>query len=245
MSARLISNSKDELADYTLKLVVVGEPFVGKSSILDVLAGQRMIEHREPTIGIEFHLLRGIGDAIEPMTALLKEGHDPRKVPTHYNVQIWDCAGQVRFRSIVKSYFRQAHMVIAVFNLRDRESFEMIEVWVEEIRKHFSPEEKIIIGLMGNKMDLAEEREVTDEEAQSLADSLKCDFYFPVSAKRRININKPFDKALSLVHQRLVNGEIKLKHSSDLDHYTTSSSGIRTLRTHGSPPRDVKCSDCF
>ena len=264
MSARLISNNQGALPDYTLKVVIVGEPYVGKSSILDVVAGKTMIGNREPTIGMEFYLLHAIGDPdeqmeqmkqmkqmeqmeqMEKMKALLNEGHDPRKVPTHYDVQIWDCAGQVRFRSIVKSYFRQAHVVMAVFNLTDHESFEMIEVWVKEIRNHFPIDAKIILGLIGNKMDLVAERQVTDQEAERLAESLNLDFYFPVSALSGTNLQKVFDQALSIAHQRVLNCEIKLKHRTDLDRFATSDrgGGIRTLRTHGSPPR-VRCSDCF
>ena len=66
----VISSHEKSPPDYTLKFVMVGEVAVGKSSILDVLAGVKLDNNREPTVGIEFNMLRGVGDPVNPMSAL-------------------------------------------------------------------------------------------------------------------------------------------------------------------------------
>ena len=240
-SARLVFRNEQIPVDYTLKFVVVGEPFVGKSSILDVLSEDGIRSSREPTVGIEFYMLRGIGDPVEPMTAILEEGHDPRVVSTQYKLQVWDCAGHVRFRSIVKSYFRQAHVIIAVFDLTNRESFQMVDQWIEEIREHLIDMDELVVGLLGNKKDLP--RKVSEAEAQSKAQALKCDFYLSVSAKSGENLEEGFNRALSAIHRRIINGKLELQHRSYLE--SRNGAGIRKLCAPNGPPREVKCSDCF
>ena len=243
MSARLIHQSNKSLwkvdFDYMLKFVVIGEPFVGKSSILDVVAGEAFTKNRQPTVGIEFHMLRGTGDPVEQQDAsMTTEGHNPRKVPTHYKMQMWDCAGQVRFRSIVKSYFRQSNVVLAVFDVTNRDSFEMIRQWLDEVRSQIA--EPIVIGLLGNKEDLPN-REITDEEATDMCHSLKCDFYYPVSAVNGRNLMQALNVALELIHVKVLNGTLKLRHRTEMERVRNE---VQTLN-ESQPRADVRCADCF
>lgn len=240
MSARLISRHETAPADYTVKYVIVGEVAVGKSSILDVLSGESFITNREPTVGIEFFMLRGVGDPVKPLAALLPEAHDPQVHPTHYKLQVWDCAGQIRFRSIVKSYFRGAHVVLVVFDVMDRNSFETVKEWVNNVRHEFLEDTDVVIGLLGNKSDLRP-REVSDQEAIRLVNELKLDFYFPVSAANNTNLDTSLSKALELVHHKVLTGGLKLQHRDYLERQRGGTVKLSDVR----PPRDPKCSDCF
>jgi len=193
MNAHLIPKDSKTSLDYTIKCVLVGEPFVGKSTILDILSGEEFRFCRNPTIGIEFNVLHGIAGV----------GDDQ----THYKIQVWDCAGQDRFRSIVKSYFRGANVVLAVFDVTNRKSFDMITTWIKEVREQ-TPN-KVIIGILGNKVDL--QQNVSNQEAQNLVCELDCEFYFPVSAASKRNIEEVMNKSIGLVHKQNLDGIIHLK----------------------------------
>ena len=72
---------------------------------------------------------------------------------------IWDTAGQEKFRSIVKIYYQKANAALIVFDVTNRESFEKAVRWIDEVRD--CCDEEIKIGLIGNKSDLGEEWEVS------------------------------------------------------------------------------------
>ena len=85
-------------------------------------------------------------------------------------LQIWDTAGHERFRTITTSYYRGAHGIVTVFDLTERESFEHIEKWLDEINKY--AKENVMRFLIGNKSDLVDKRKVSYEEARALANRL-------------------------------------------------------------------------
>ena len=86
-------------------------------------------------------------------------------------LQIWDTAGQDRFRTITSSYYRGAQGILIVYDCTDKESFENIKTWMNEIDKY--AQESVIRLLVGNKADLAERRQVTYEEGIELGN---CNF---------------------------------------------------------------------
>lgn len=244
-SARLIQRSsvKDDTYDYLVKLVIVGEPSVGKSSVLGVLNGEAFSRTREATIGIEFSMLRAIGDPIEPASsrsALLSEGHNPRIHPTHYKVQTWDCAGQIRFRSIVRSYFRGAHGIIAVFSLNDRESFNAVPQWINEVREQLGNSENLVFGLIGNKCDL--NNIVTQHEIDDMVDALRFDFYEAVSAATGRGLESAINAELSTLHHRVIDGSLTLQHLSEQN---KERSGSFRLISEQKRPSSPSCTDCF
>lgn len=240
MSARLISKDDKTPSDYTVKFVVVGEPGAGKSSAMSVISGSTFGVSHDPTIGIEFFMLRGVGDPVDTLTAIIPEGHDPRLHCSHYKIQVWDCAGQRKFRSIVKSYFRGAHVVISIFDVTNRDSFDAVRGWIEDVRGNFADDgAELVMGLLGNKTDLP--REVSEQEALTLAQSMKLDFYFDVSAAWNVNLTEAMNKALTLVHHRVISGDLKLLHRDDIPLDRDRTVRLSDIR----PPRDPKCADCF
>ena len=84
-------------------------------------------------------------------------------------LQIWDTAGQEKFRTITSSYYRGAHGIIVVYDITDRDTFGNVKNWFNEINKYAA--ESVNKVLVGNKAD-AENRQVSYEEGKAMADSL-------------------------------------------------------------------------
>ncbi|XP_063726495.1 uncharacterized protein LOC134854249 [Symsagittifera roscoffensis] len=146
--------------DYVFKVLLVGDSMVGKSSLVLRYAKDEFKLDFITTIGVDF------------LTKF--EDFDGTKVV----MQIWDTAGQSRFRSITSSYYRGAHAVAVVFDLTSRKSFSSVPSWINDVRGMAKTD--IPVLLIGNKSDLEVMREVTTVEAQTLADhhNFKALFHF-------------------------------------------------------------------
>ena len=110
-------------------------------------------------------------------------------------LQIWDTAGQERFRTITSSYYRNAHAIVVVFDLTNRQSYEHVQRWMNDINKF--AKDNVLKFLIGNKADLINERQVHYEEARALASQMNTT-YFSLSAKKNENINEFFEAAARL-----------------------------------------------
>ena len=104
-------------------------------------------------------------------------------------LQIWDTAGQERFRTITSSYYRGAHGIIIVYDITDRESFDNVKQWLNEIDKYAC--ENVNKLLVGNKSDLDSKRQVDFDEAKAFADERGIPF-LETSAKSATNVEKAF-----------------------------------------------------
>ena len=104
-------------------------------------------------------------------------------------LQIWDTAGQERFRTITTSYYKGAHAIVIVFDITDKDSFEHVKIWMQDIDKF--AKQGVMRILVGNKCDLENQRAITKEEGNEMA--LKYGIkYVETSAKDTINIEKLF-----------------------------------------------------
>ena len=104
-------------------------------------------------------------------------------------LQIWDTAGQDRFKTITSSYYKGAHGIIVTYDITDRDSFAKVSEWMSEVDKHAS--ENISRILVGNKKDLEDKREVPYNEAKELADHFNVKF-LETSAKDSLNVEDAF-----------------------------------------------------
>ncbi|KAJ5066924.1 ras and ef-hand domain-containing protein [Anaeramoeba ignava] len=123
-----------------------------------------------------------VGDSLVDFTSL-----DVEKTPI--KLQIWDSAGQERFRSITRTYYRNADGIMVVFDLTNTSTFKQVSQWFSEISS-YAPKHTNII-LIANKSDLTDERTVSYEEAKKIADEHNCK-YFEVSAKNGENLDEAF-----------------------------------------------------
>jgi Ras-related protein Rab-1A len=104
-------------------------------------------------------------------------------------LQIWDTAGQERFRTITSSYYRGAHGIIIVYDITDRDSFDNVKQWLNEIDRYAC--ENVNKLLVGNKSDLDSKRQVDFDEAKAFADERGIPF-LETSAKSATNVEKAF-----------------------------------------------------
>ncbi|KCZ76008.1 hypothetical protein H311_03002 [Anncaliia algerae PRA109] len=171
MDTKNISNYVEEY-NYIFKIVLVGDSGVGKTNLLSRLTKQEFSATLPSTIGVEF------------ATVTFKMDEDNVKA------QIWDTAGQERYRAITSAYYRGTYGALIVFDLTQRKTLtQSINHWLIQLRE-FSRKDMIII-LIGNKSDLTEQREVTKEEANKIADENGM-VYFETSALSGDNVNKSF-----------------------------------------------------
>jgi GTPase SAR1 family protein len=119
-------------------------------------------------------------------------------------MQIWDTAGQEKFRSIVQQYYKGAMGIILTYSVTDKRSFQNIEGWMKQIAVN-APD--AVIVLVGNKADL-NERQVQTEDGQQLAEKFGLKFY-ETSAKVGTNVEEVFHDVAIMIRGKL--GEENLK----------------------------------
>ncbi|KAI1462219.1 ras-domain-containing protein [Annulohypoxylon moriforme] len=174
--------SEDQLP--VLKVLIIGPSGAGKSALLLRYCDDQFDpESTTATIGIDFKM---------------------KKLAVHgkaYRLNIFDTAGQERFRTLSTSYYRGAHAVILVYDISSRKSFLSMEKWIDEARSNASPD--AVLYLVGSKLDkvAANGRAVTEEEGRAFAESQGAGFC-EVSSKTRENIRRPFVEVVDRIVQK-------------------------------------------
>ncbi|KAJ3447486.1 rab2a member ras oncogene family [Anaeramoeba flamelloides] len=151
------------------KLIVVGNSGVGKSCIILRYLDDEFNLGYEATIGVEFGSV--------PIELMGKS----------VVLQIWDTAGQETYRSITKPYFRRAVGALIVYDITDRNSFNSVMDWLEDVQLNASP--NTFITIVGNKRDLESKRQVSYEEGVKFAKENGF-LFFETSAQSSYNIEK-------------------------------------------------------
>mmetsp|Transcript_113317 Transcript_113317/g.315153 ORF Transcript_113317/g.315153 Transcript_113317/m.315153 type:complete len:209 (-) Transcript_113317:416-1042(-) len=154
-----------------VKVVLLGDTGVGKSSLVLRFVTNNFKPYSESTIGASFMAKMIMVD----------------KVPIKY--QIWDTAGQEKYHSLAPMYYRGAAAAIVVYDITRKASFSTLKNWVREL-KQLGPE-NIVIAIAGNKSDLAPQREVPEDDAREYADSISA-LYMETSAKTDTGVKDIF-----------------------------------------------------
>ena len=172
-----MSLTKTKDYDYIFKIVLIGDTCVGKSCILVRFSDDIFNDNYVTTIGVDFRF----------KTMVVKE-----KVA---KIQIWDTAGEERYRSITTAYYRGAAAILICCDCTNIESFNNVNNWVEEIGKYTDKDTVDKIILM-NKCDLEKERKVERSEIEKFEkeSGLKV---LEVSAKTGEGIDKAFEYVIS------------------------------------------------
>ncbi|KXN89885.1 Vacuolar protein sorting-associated protein 21 [Leucoagaricus sp. SymC.cos] len=162
--AEAASGSQDKSVQ--VKLVLLGEAAVGKSSVVLRFVSNEFQHNKEPTIGAAFLTQKcRLEDRI-------------------LRYEIWDTAGQERFHSLAPMYYRNAQAAVVVYDVTKATSLEKAKSWVKELQRQANP--NIVIALAGNKVDLVQPsaslRQVPREEAQAYAQEAGL-LFFETSAK--------------------------------------------------------------
>ncbi|XP_033733923.1 GTP-binding protein YPTC1-like [Pecten maximus] len=173
--------------DYLFKYLLIGDSGVGKSSLLLRFADDVFSDTYISTIGVDFKI-RTV--KIEDKTVRL---------------QIWDTAGQDRFKTITSSFYRGAHGIMLVYDVTDMESFRHVETWIQEVEKYGGCDSSMI--LVGNKSDMTGKRVVTYTMGKEYAERLGITF-LETSAKSTTNVETLFLSLTSEVKSKVVEGKL-------------------------------------
>ncbi|XP_047323651.1 ras-related protein RABC1-like [Impatiens glandulifera] len=168
------TSSKQPDFDYLFKLLMIGDSGVGKSSLLLSFISDAF-DDLSPTIGVDFKV-----------KYLDIEGK-------RLKLAIWDTAGQERFRTLTSSYYRGAQGVVMVYDVTRRETFtNLADVWAKEVDMYSTNPESIKM-LVGNKVDMQNERVVTRKEGIDFARQCGC-LFIECSAKTKMNVTQCFEE---------------------------------------------------
>ena len=160
----------------TCKVVLVGESGVGKTCIIQRYVNNNFNENVESTIASTYTY----------------KTIDYKKLNKSISFDIWDTAGQELYRAVAKNFYYNASIGILVYDIRRKDSFEAIkEYWYEQL-KEFG-EEHMVFGMAGNKCDLFQEEEVSEEEAKKFAQKIGAIFHL-TSCKESIGIDDLFEE---------------------------------------------------
>ncbi len=161
--------------DYLFKVLLIGDIGVGKSSIFNRFGKASYTEDLKSTIGVDF------------LSIILDDV--PGAKSEKLMVQLWDTAGQEKFRTITRTYFKGAHGAIIVYDITNKSSFNSVHSWVQDVDQYSTL--GITKLLIGNKSDETSSRQVTFEEGQELANMYKMQF-IETSAKENTNVKEAF-----------------------------------------------------
>ena len=169
----MLVEENEKKYDFIFKIILIGNSSVGKSSIIQRYIQKIFNDEYTCTIGVDFFM-----KTIDINDKLIK-------------LQLWDTAGTERFKSITTGYYRGANAAFVVFDLTSRVSFNSISEWIQNYYNYSNPNSEKNVVLIGNKSDLKESREITEEEINKfvVSNNIK---YFETSAKNGENIDECF-----------------------------------------------------
>lgn len=185
LKVQYISEAEAEkIKDFTsFKVIIVGDSSVGKSCILKRAVHDNFESGYQATVGFEFLLMYY------------------RINNVNIKLQIWDTCGQEMYRSLVQGFYRNTSLVIIVYDITSKKSFEDLDVWIKDITLHTDKETKVFI--MGNKNDLKESREVEFDKLKQFCDVYDNVIYFKeCSAKTGDNIKETFEETAKFLYRR-------------------------------------------
>uniref|UniRef100_A0A8C9JZ26 Ras-related protein Rab-36 n=2 Tax=Panthera TaxID=9688 RepID=A0A8C9JZ26_PANTA len=195
------------------KVVVVGDLYVGKTSLIHRFCKNVFDRDYKATIGVDFEI----------------ERFEIAGIP--YSLQIWDTAGQEKFKCIASAYYRGAQVIITAFDLTDVQTLEHTRQWLEDALRENEPG-SCFVFLVGTKKDLLSGAacEQAEMEAVRLASEMRAE-YWSVSAKTGENVKAFFSRVAALAFEQSVLQDLERRSSAQLQ---VGDGDL--IRMEGSPP---------
>ncbi|EGO57458.1 hypothetical protein NEUTE1DRAFT_146066 [Neurospora tetrasperma FGSC 2508] len=221
----------------SVKLVLLGEAAVGKSSLVLRFVNNDFQENKEPTIGAAF---------------LTQKCNLPTRT---IKFEIWDTAGQERFASLAPMYYRNAQAALVVYDLTKPTSLIKAKHWVAELQRQASP--GIVIALVGNKLDLTSDsagsaevsgggddnaedsgdaRKISTDEAKAYAEEEGL-LFFETSAKTGHNVTEVFTAIANAIPET----SLKSARGPGASHAGVSRTEEQRVNLNG--PRDLEAKE--
>jgi small GTP-binding protein len=167
--------------DGTFKIILFGDPNVGKKSLTPSFLTNLFDSDQTMTIGVDFE--------VKSLSV------DGQKI----KLQIWDFGGEERFRFLLPTYVRGARGGLFIYDITNYASLAHIDDWLSVIRKETRAEDIFPIIIVGNKADLVEEREVSSADGIKIAKSRGVNGFIEVSFKTGENVEKAFEALTRLM----------------------------------------------
>ena len=189
------------MSEIFLKLLLIGDSYVGKTSLLQKYTEDEMPEMHCATIGVEF----------KEKTVKINN----REI----KLQIWDTSGQERFRSITQNFFRNADGIAIVFDVTNRNTFKNVKNWLSDIQ---AIDSNIKMILVGNKIDLVDKRVIDKNILEEYAKKQNLPFY-ETSAKTGTNVELIFTSLAELLLANKTDEEINEQFAKISSNLSVSS----------------------
>ena len=168
--------------DIVYKVLLLGDSSVGKTCFLLIYCDKSFQDAHLSTIGLDYRL----------KTLTLKNKKNVK-------LQIWDTAGQDRFRAITKNYYKGANGIILIYDVTSLQTYENVKNWITQIREEANP--NVVIYLVGNKIDIPEDsRAVKTLDGQKISDEYQLPFK-EASAKDGKNVNEIFQELVEKIDE--------------------------------------------
>ncbi|MFX0174811.1 MAG: Rab family GTPase [Candidatus Hodarchaeota archaeon] len=175
----------EETKEYVFKITILGDSAVGKTSLINQFVEGSFQEDYKPTLGAN----------------IVRKDVNIDVVNAKVRLIMWDLAGQEKYNVIRSMYFQGCVGALVVYDITRHQTFDNVESkWLKDFKKYVKKEGAYI--LIGNKIDLNEQRLVTEEEGKSLAQKIQASYFIETSAKYGENVEKAFK---NLVFQILRN----------------------------------------
>ncbi|CAG9327758.1 unnamed protein product [Blepharisma stoltei] len=155
----------------TLKVILIGDSEVGKSTLINRFCLGRYSDLYLPTIGIEKNSISALQDGRRCM------------------LELWTSSGNERYKVIYSHFYKDARGIIIVYDITNRTSFVNLKRWIRDVQLYAGADSTVF--LIGNKSDLENQRVVAYEEGKEFADSFGYHF-LEVSARSSVNLEMPF-----------------------------------------------------
>ena len=166
--------------EFKFKVVIVGDSGVGKTNLVKRFITDSFNKDSKATVGVEF---------------MCKNYSINGKI---FKIEMWDTAGQERYKSITAAYYKGAKGAMIVYDVTNKESFDNVDKWHNEIKEKAS--KTINIMMIGNKTDLTDSREVTSEMSKSKATALEIPV-METSALDASNVKEAFYQLLGEMYK--------------------------------------------
>ena len=195
---------------YVVKIIIIGNQSVGKTNIVTRYVKGEFSEDYMITIGMDF------------LTCNLKSDD---KI---FKLRLWDTAGSEKFRSITKGYYSNTCCALIVYDITNQNSFDSVKKWIEDVKNYADKDTHLV--LVGNKIDLKDQRKISKEDGQNLATQNGMDFY-ESSALTGENINNIFEGICKYVNQKIDEGKIDLNDPSNGISVSEIEEGMKIHKT--------------
>lgn len=180
------------MGDRIIKILIIGESGVGKSSLIRRFVDDQFDENHDVTIGVDFKTKLMNIDGVE------------------FKLAIWDTAGAERFRSLTPSFYRNAKCAILVYDVTNRESVQKLDSWLQEL-ENYSNNRNVPTMVVGNKIDM--DRVIAREDGLKFARKHRL-LFLETSAKNNVSVADVFEE---IVRKTITSDDFNAHNSNGIN----------------------------